>query len=167
MKPILILIIALGGCERCDGGEEPDEERPDPTRPLPREPGPPRAETPQQIERAREESRKLVAQLLASGIQRREVTAIADIRGYRFYKRRYFARARVWFEAAARTDPSYELSLYNAARAAALLGDLPAAKAHLEKLRKLGTPLAKRRLKLAKKDPDFKALRAEKEKRRP
>lgn len=84
---------------------------------------------------------------------------MADIRGYRLYRRRYFHQAHVWFEAAIRVDPSYELSLFNAARTAALLGRTTRAQAHLESLRRLDTPLAKDRLRRVARDRDFAALR--------
>lgn len=131
-----------------------------PLRPPPREPGPPREEKPGGVAAARREAESLVSALLEGGISRREVTAMADIRGYRLYRKRYFRRARAWFEIAVRTDPSFELSRYNAARAAALTGDLAGARRHLRALRALGTPLSRHRMELAKVDPDLAALRA-------
>lgn len=83
---------------------------------------------------------------------------MADIRGYRLFKRRYFRQARIWFEAAVRSDPTFEPALFNAARAAAAAGDLAAARRHLRRLQRLNTPLARSRLRLAPSDRDLKAL---------
>ncbi len=104
----------------------------------------------------------MIESLIAGGIAKREVTSIADIRGYRLYRRRYFGRAHIWFSAAVRTDPTYELSLYNAARTAALLGKVDTAQGLLQRLRRLDTPLARHRLQLAASDPDLAAWRARK-----
>lgn len=128
--------------------------------PLPREPGPPRLETKQEIAAARRRARAFVAKLKGS-LNAREVTALADIRGYGFYRQRYFGQAHAWFLAAVDTDPRFELSLYNAARTAALLGRAAEARRLLARLRALDTPLARMRLKLAAKDPDLGALRGE------
>lgn len=132
--------------------------RPSSLDPSPREPGPPHKETDEQLRSAGEECRSLVDSLLTSGISPREVASTADIRGYRLYRRRYFGQARVWFEAATRTDPTYEPGLLNAARVAALLGDLVGAREHLRRLRAIGTPLSRSRLSLMKSDPDFAKL---------
>ncbi|PIE17044.1 MAG: hypothetical protein CSA65_09825 [Proteobacteria bacterium] len=126
--------------------------------PLPREPGPPRPETVAEIAAARQRARGFVATLKGS-LNRREVTALADIRGYGFYRQRQFGQAHEWFLAAVATDPSFELSLYNAARTAALLGRFEEAKRLIERLRALDTPLARMRLKLGSRDPDLAVLR--------
>ena len=83
---------------------------------------------------------------------------MADIRGYRLFRRRSFGQALRWFETAARIDPTYEPALFNAARAAALLGAVHRAREHLAKLRALGTPLSRRQLDAAARHEDFKAL---------
>ena len=56
-------------------------------------------------------------------------------------------------------DPSFELSLYNAARCAALQDDLKAAARHLLALQRLNTPLSRARMRMAREDPDLTALR--------
>jgi hypothetical protein len=129
--------------------------------PLPREPGPAHPETAAEIAAARRRARAFVATLKGS-LNPREITALADIRGYGFYRRRFFGRAHEWFLAAVATDPRFELSLYNAARTAALLGRRSEARRLLERLRVLDTPLARMRLKLATRDPDLSRLRGEK-----
>jgi Flp pilus assembly protein TadD len=91
-------------------------------------------------------------------VQRREVASVADMRGYRLYRRRVFGQARSWFLIAVEVDPSFELSLYNAARCSALLGEVRSARALLDRLRKLDTPLARARLEAAPSDPDLRGL---------
>lgn len=168
----MLLAAFLGGCTCPDRASRPapdqavntpaDEDdpanRPSSLEPPPREPGPPLAETEEQIAAAEKEARDLVRALLEGGISPREVTSMADIRGYRLFRRRLFGQARAWFEAAVRTDPRFEPVLFNAARAAAAHGDLAAARAHLERLRRLDTPLARSRLRLAATDPDLAKL---------
>jgi Flp pilus assembly protein TadD len=107
---------------------------------------------------ASEEARKLVQALVSGGVSVREAASVADMRGYRLYRRRAFGQARAWFRAAVSVDPDFELSLYNGARCAALLGDLGEARALLGRLRRLGTPVARARLELARTDPDLRAL---------
>lgn len=145
--------------QKLDRGEDLDPtNRPSSFEPTPREPGPPRDETKEQLARAAQEAAKLSADLVKSGIPPREVASMADIRGYRLFRKRYFGMARRWFMTAARTDPSFEPAHYNAARAAALLGDTAAARRHLERLRELGTPMSRRKLQLARRHPDFAPL---------
>jgi Tfp pilus assembly protein PilF len=84
---------------------------------------------------------------------------MADIRGYRLFRRRYFAQARVWFEEAIALDPSFEPALFHAARAAALLGDVAGARRHLDRLRGLGTPMSRRQLEISTRHEDFARLR--------
>jgi hypothetical protein len=139
--------------------EDPSN-RPSSLRPPAREPGPPREETAEQVQNAEEEARKLVAALIEGGVERREVCSMADIRGHRLFRRRFFKQARVWFEAAVRADPTFEPALLNAARATAAAGDRAAALRHLKALEKLGTPLARSRLRLAAEDPDLAGLAA-------
>lgn len=119
-----------------------------------RELGPRRPERPEEIAAERRRAR-VFTKTLGRSLNRREVTALADIRGYRLYKHRYFGRAHEWFLAAVDTDPRFELSLYNAARTAALLGHVAEAQAFLTRLQKLATPLARQRLILARTDPDL------------
>jgi hypothetical protein len=128
--------------------------------PPPREEGPPRSESPAQVATAQLEANRLVLALSKGGVPSREVASVADMRGYRLYRGRLFAQARAWFLAATRVDPSFELSLYNAARCDALLGDGTQARAYLARLRRLDTPLARSRLRLAERDPDLAILRA-------
>ena len=125
--------------------------------PEQREPGPKRPESAAEIAAEDKRAKDFTGKLLGS-VNRREVTAMADIRGYRLYKRRYFARAHSWFRAAVAADPRFELALYNAARTATLLGKREEALGYLRRLASLGTPLARARLKLARKDPDLQAL---------
>lgn len=134
------------------------EERGSSLKPPPRQPGPHRPETPDKILATSLEAQKLVKDLLRAGIPPREVASVADTRGYQFFHWRYFHRARLWFEQAVRVDPTYELSLYNAARCAAATGDHKAAIRHLQTLKKLNTPLSRSRLVLARVDPDLKAM---------
>ena len=110
------------------------------------DPGPPRAETAQRVAAARAEAARLTKALRAGGVAAREVTSVADIRGFRLFKRRSYRQAQVWFEAAVGVDPTFEPSLYNAALTAAVLGDPARARRHLAALRRLGTPLSRRRL---------------------
>jgi hypothetical protein len=127
--------------------------------PPPREEGPPRPELPEHVAAAVREADTLVSALIKGGIPSREAASVADMRGYRLYRRRLFAQARAWFLAATRADPSFELSLYNTARCSALLGDRALAEAHLARLRRLDTPLARTRLQLSEGDPDLSLLR--------
>ena len=128
-------------------------------RPPPRQPGPARRETPAQLKRVQAEAERFVSSLLAAQYSRREITSMADIRGYQLYLNRYVASADLWFREAIRADPSFELSLFNGARTAALLGQRERAAQLIESLRKLDTPLARARLALAEQDPDFGQLR--------
>ena len=134
------------------------EERGSSLKPPPRQPGPHRPETPDKILATSLEAQKLVKDLLRAGIPPREVASVADTRGYQFFHWRYFNRARLWFEQAVRVDPTYELSLYNAARCTAALGDHKASIAHLATLEKLDTPLSRSRLVLGAEDPDLLAM---------
>lgn len=117
-----------------------------------------RPEPEARLRRAAEEARQLTSALLKGGVARREVTSIADIRGYRLYRRGRYREARVWFEAGVRIDPTFEPCLYNAARLSALVGDLSAARERLQQLRRRGTPLSARYLAQAAGDADFSAL---------
>ena len=126
--------------------------------PPAREPGKPRAESAALLRRTAREARVFVDVLLSGGIDRREVCSMADIRGHRLFRGRYFGQARAWFDAALRTDPTFEPALFNAARAAAAAGDPGAARRHLKTLRRLDTPLARSRLQLAEQDPDLAGL---------
>jgi hypothetical protein len=169
----LLLSCSSGGCRpSClptppavpDEGTEDDAARQrasaDPLgAPPPRQEGPPLAETAKELEAARREAAQLAAALLKGGVPAREVASVADMRGYRLYRRRAFGQARAWFDAAIRVDGRFELSLYNAARCAALLGKDAEARALLASLRGLDTPLARSRLRLADQDPDLVTLR--------
>lgn len=128
--------------------------------PIKRQPGPPRKESESEENKAKIKARKFVEDLRRGKINRREITALADIRGYRLYRMRYFKRAHQWFEAAIENDPSFELSLYNGARTAALTGRLKRARQLLSMLKILDTPLSKMRLELAKTDEDLSALKS-------
>jgi hypothetical protein len=121
----------------------------------PREEGPPRAETGELLTGAATEAERLADALLGGGIPPREAASVADMRGYRLYRRRLFGQALAWFSRAVKTDPSFEPSLYNAARCAALLGEVQKARAYLQQLRGLRTPLAHARLQRAPTDPDL------------
>jgi len=122
---------------------------------APREEGPPREEAAGEVRAARTEAAQLTRSLLAGGISRREVASIADMRGYRHFKRRRFAQARAWFLQALAADTTFELSAYNAARCAALLGNLAEARALLGRLRTRDTLLARSLLRRAAQDPDL------------
>ena len=139
--------------------ERLDDRRGSSLEPPRRQPGPARPEADHKVEATRREARKLVAGLLAAGIPHREVASVADTHGYKYFHWRYFRRARIWFEHAVRADPSYELSLYNAARCAAAQDDRRAALKHLLTLIKLDTPLSRSRMEMAIKDPDLRMLR--------
>ena len=164
------LALSLAACNKPAPAAQPDlsgaalqqkaeDNRGSSLKPPPRKPGPARPEAPENVEAAREESSSLVKGLLKAGIPPREVASVADTRGYKYFRWRYFKRARVWFEHAARVDPTYEMSLYNAARCAAALGDHKAAIAHLQTLEKLQTPLSRSRMVLANEDPDISAMK--------
>ena len=84
---------------------------------------------------------------------------MADIRGYRLFRKRYFGQARVWSEEAIALDPSFEPALFHAARAAALLGDVAGSRRQLDRLRVLGTPMSRRQLEISARHVDFTALR--------
>lgn len=133
--------------------------RPSPLQLAPREFGPPRPESAGQLEQAQQEARRWTSDLLKGGLARREVASMADIRGYRLFRRRSFGQALQWFSTATRVDPTYEPALFNAARAAALLGDVAAAQEHLTRLRGLSTPLSLRQLNAAARHKDFARLR--------
>lgn len=167
----LSLTLALVGCDcraeessgptrSADSAEASDPaNRPSPLQLAPREFGPPRPESVEQLEQAQKEARRWTGDLLKGGLARREVASMADIRGYRLFRRRSFGRALRWFTTAARVDPTYEPSRFNAARAAALLGDVTAAQEHLARLRGLKTPLSLRQLDAAARHKDFAVLR--------
>jgi hypothetical protein len=112
------------------------------------------------VKDAARESKELAAALLAGGIPSREVASVADMRGFRLFRTRYFRRARVWFERSVVTDPAYEPALYNAARCAAALSDAAAAREQLARLGALGTPLSTLKLSQARSDPDLAPLLA-------
>ena len=173
MPPALpvALALALSGCD-CRAEERSGPRRsadstkasdpanqPSPLQLAPREFGPPRPESTEQLDQAQQEARRWTGDLLKGGLARREVASMADIRGYRLFRRRSFGRALRWFTTAARVDPTYEPSRFNAARAAALLGDVAAAQEHLTRLRGLKTPLSLRQLDAAARHKDFAVLR--------
>jgi hypothetical protein len=124
-------------------------------RPQPREPGPPRDESDADLKRTEREVSGFIGKLLKSDFSRRELTAMADIRGYRHYRNRRFKQAYIWFFHASFVDPKFELSHYNAARCAALIGRCDWVFEHLARLRSLGTPLSRARLALANCDPEL------------
>lgn len=123
----------------------------------PREEGPPRPEEQQSIQAAGAEAEALARSLLAGGISRREVASIADMRGYRLFRKRRYAQAHAWFIRATQVDGTFELSLFNAARCAALLDRGPEAHALLHRLRALKTPLSRSLARRADRDPDLAA----------
>lgn len=126
--------------------------------PPPREEGPPRPESPEQLAAAAREARALVQSLRAGGVPGREAASVADIRGYRLYRRRFYGQALAWFEAALAAEPAHELALLNAARAAHLLGQDDLARRHLTSLSRIGTELARSRLRRAAEDSDLRGL---------
>ncbi len=136
------------------------EARPSSLLPPPREPGPHRQEPRRQVAAAREEAGRLVSSLAAGGIDAREAASVADMRGYRLYRKRHIKKAQAWFEAAVKADPSFEPPLLNAARCAVLLNQPERARGHLRTLKQLDTPLARSRLNIATSDPDFAPLRS-------
>jgi len=135
-----------------------ENRRPSSLKPPKREPGPARMEARARVKKAGDEASSLTATLRESGVDAREVASIADMRGYRLYRKRYFRQAQSWFEAAVKVDPSFEPALLNAARCAMLLKDQAKAARMLSTLGRLNTPLARSRLALARMDPDFAAL---------
>jgi|GEM_PF-4914062 hypothetical protein len=141
------------------GVGSPPQTHVDRTAPPAREPGPARPETAQMLEKTRKEVGQWLASFRESGLAPREISSLADIRGYRLYRRRYFRQAQVWFDAAVNADSTFEVPLYNAARAAGLNGDRRRARELLRKLAALNTPLAKRRMAFAVTDPDLGWLR--------
>ena len=166
---LIALTTLAGGCKQPAAPATPDasamelaqkvqDNRGTSLRPPARQPGPPRPEAPEKIAATSQLARKLVQDLLKAGIPPREVASVADTRGYRLFHWRYFQQARAWFEEAVRVDPTYELSLYNAARCTAALGDHKASIAHLATLEKLDTPLSRSRLVLGAEDPDLLAM---------
>ena len=168
---LLLGLILLPGC-LCDHRDHPshvtspdltpreiaEKNRPSSLRPPPREPGPARVEPPATVEAAGVEARRLTRALRSGGVDPREVAAVADMRGYRLYRKRYFRQAQVWFEIAASVDPSFEPALLNAARCAVLLKQPSRAQELLRSLGRLNTPLSRSRLGRAKQDPDFAPL---------
>lgn len=148
------------GSDPGTAAHEPDPGlRPSSLDPTPREPGPAREETRSRVARAREEAEQLARTLLDSGVDRREVASMLDIRGYRLFRRRYFRSALAWFERAARADATFEPGLFHGARAACLAGDLERARQLLLALQHRDTPMSRARLRLAATHPDFAALR--------
>lgn len=104
------------------------------------------------------EARRLTETLTESGISPREAASVADMRGFRLYRRRRYAQALAWFEQAIRTDGSFELSRFNAARCAMLLDRPEVARGHLRALAALSTPMARSGLAMARRLTDFAAL---------
>ncbi|MCA9669097.1 MAG: hypothetical protein KC503_26055 [Myxococcales bacterium] len=121
--------------------------------------GPARSASAAQLSEARARAQRLTRSLLKGGIARREVTSVADIHGSTLYMKRRYAEALAWYQVGMAIDPSFEPILYNAARAAALLGKHGLARQYLHKLATLGTPLGRRRLARARRDPDLSSLR--------
>lgn len=162
---LLLAALELAAC-RCDSPPPFAESSPrlDAERlssrldPPPREEGPPRAESREQLAQARREAAALVASLRAGGVPAREAASVADIRGYRLYRRRSYGQALAWFDAALAAEPGHELALLNAARAARLLGDDARARRHLLSLERLGTSLARSLLRRAARDRDLAGL---------
>jgi tetratricopeptide (TPR) repeat protein len=155
----------LGGCRRCAEGRHSDLGAlvsPEAGISLARE-------TASEVDRARRAdgavesaaevaeaaaaAQRLTGALLGDGIAPREVSSIADIRGFRLYRQGRYAQALAWFAAGARIDDSYEPCLFNAARAAAMSGDPAGARRYLAQLRRLDTPMARRHLARARTDP--------------
>lgn len=112
-------MLALTGPVGCTCGARPDGEQAHDARIMPRkdviplmpaarDPGPAQPERADELAAADQAARAFTRKLLAGGLNRREVTALADIRGYRLYKRRFFGRAHAWFSAAVQTDPRFE-----------------------------------------------------------
>ncbi len=122
---------------------------------APREAGPPRHEEERAILAARKEAKEIARSLLGGGISRREVASIADMRGYRHYRKRRYGQALAWFQRATQTDPSFELSAFNAARCAALLGRGAEALPLLRRLRTMDTSLSRALLQQVDRDPDL------------
>lgn len=159
---LLLVALELAAC-RCDplAPAAAPSSRPDVEHlssrldPPPREEGPPRVESREQLERTRREAAELVASLRAGGVPAREVASVADIRGYRLFRRRSYGQALAWFDAALSAEPGHELALLNAARAARLLGDDERARRHLLALEQLGTSLARALLRRAARDRDL------------
>jgi hypothetical protein len=173
LKPLGLLLATissatLGGC-RCGQTSTletsgPASERPDFERaysrlePPPREDGPPRSETREELERSAHEANLLCRSLRAGGVPGREVASVADIRGYRLYRRRFYGKALAWFEAALVAEPGHELALLNAARAARLLHRDEDARRHLAALARLESELSRSLLRRASTDPDLGGL---------
>ena len=104
------------------------------------------------------EVRQLTAALLNGGVAPREVASVADIRGVRLMKRKRFTLANVWLRAAAQIDPTYEWAVYHAAVCAAKLGQRDSARAQLQRLQRLATPLANKRLQDARRISELATL---------
>lgn len=128
---------AVGGAApRPDGasaGEPPREE----------------AETPLPLPPAREPAKVDPAARAAAQKENRE--------GLKLHRRKQHAEARARFEKAAELDPTYSIALFNAACAASLGGDLPAARAHVGAYLEAEPGDEARVLH----DPDLEALRGE------
>jgi len=150
------------GC-RCDHAPSPERTGPDERiasrlDPPPREEGPPRAETAAELASSEREARTLIESLRAGGVPGREAASVADIRGYRLYRRRCYGQALAWFEAALAAEPGHELALLNAARSAHLRGQDRRARLLLARLARLETALARSPLRRAAEDPDLRPL---------
>lgn len=104
-----------------------------------------------QLRRTQVEIESLFSALKAGGVAAREITSVADIRGFRLLRRKRYREAQLWFEAGVKNDPTYELCLFNAALTAHLLADHPRVHKHTVALQKLHTPLANAKLAILKK----------------
>jgi hypothetical protein len=135
----------------------------DRTAPPGRDPGPAQPETADEVLKVAQQAQRWTRDFAQTGLARREIAALADTYGFRYFRRRYFRRADLWFRVAIEADPSYEPALYNGTRSAALCGDVARARQNLVRLSRLGTPMARRRLDLAASDPDLQALRTKRE----
>jgi len=97
--------------------------------------------------------------LIARGTNKELVAKKLNTRGMKFYKVKAYNRAVFAFELSHSTDPSYELAIYNRACVAGIMGDAKLAADWLGRLKRVGTPKARKALRKAQTDHDFDSIR--------
>lgn len=94
-----------------------------------------------------------------TAVDPRKLASTLNTVGMEAYHVKRFSEAARWFDAASWVDPRAELPLYNAASVYSLQMALGPMGERLRRLAKLGTPLAREKLRKVLTDPDFQSSR--------
>jgi len=97
--------------------------------------------------------------LIARGTNKELVAKKLNTRGMKFYKVKAYNRAVFAFELSHSIDSTYELAIYNRACVAGIRGDAKLAADWIGRLKRVGTPKARKALRKAQTDQDFDSIR--------